>query len=139
MMVIDSAWGAAPPESLTVLTNRPYAVNPVRFWRGLGPWAIFVLIGALMSNWRGPLRRQWLLVSSVCVLLNGLTAFLYFGPLAKIMLASDAGGRGHAELALLLNRWVIGSWWRLALVIGAFVAAVQALAVDRHSERYGER
>jgi hypothetical protein len=136
-MVIDPAWSAAPPESLSVITGRPHAVNPARFWRGLGPWSALALLGAVIANWSLPGRRKWILISFACVLLNTLTFIFYLAPLLRMILASD-GGRSSAELAALANRWLIGAWWRLALLIIAFATAVQALSISPSADARAE-
>ncbi len=139
MKVIDSVWSASLPESLSFMRNPEYSVKPVRFWGSLGPLPAPFLLGALIFNWQSRRRRYLILVSFLCVLINGLTTSLYFVPALRVMFSPDGGGLSGAELTALGNNWILGTWGRITLLLVSLIVSVWAMSVPLPKAQAAER
>ncbi len=138
-MVINWVWSAALPESLSFMTNREHSVNPGRFWGALGGIPALFLFGALIFNWHSRPRRYLVLVSFLCVLINTLTTIFYFVPILRIIFSPDGGGRSGAELTVLANNWMLGTWGRMTLLLASLVVSVWAMSFTLPKVQAAER
>jgi hypothetical protein len=126
------------------------AVSFVPFWRGLAPaefrsWfsANSFSIGALMfplgmssavaaiTAWMfsvGKAARRWHLYALLGTLGVVLVTLGINEPANRLF--AEPGALNDEETSTLLSRWIVWHWIRLLLGIGAFYAAVSALAVQ---------
>lgn len=133
LIVVASAWGAAPPTSLGLMPYGPhYPINPGDFFQPLSALMVMGIVGALISGWKTPLEyRIWLWVPVIAFLIIWIFTPTVFWPMIRELYGVGSGKivRNDAELIMLVRRWMIWDWLRVALIATGFVSSVRAISI----------
>jgi hypothetical protein len=133
LIVVAGAWGAAPPASLALMPYGPhYRLNPGDFFQPLSALMVVGILGALISGWRTPRRyRIWLWVPVIAFLIIWIFTPTVFWPMIRELYGAGTGKivRSDAELKLLVRRWMIWDWLRVAVIAVGFVSVVRAISI----------
>jgi hypothetical protein len=133
LIVVASAWGAAPPASLALMPYGPhYPINPGNFFQPLSALMVVGILGALISGWKTPFDyRIWLWVPAVAFLIIWIFTPTVFWPMIRELYGAGSGKivRNDAELILLVRRWMIWDWLRVAVITAGFLSSVRAISI----------
>jgi hypothetical protein len=133
LIVVAGAWGAAPPTSLALMPYGPrYPLNPGDFFQPLSALMVVGILGALISGWKTRLKyRIWLWVPVITFLIIWIFTPTVFWPMIHELYGAGSGkiARSDAELILLVRRWMIWDWLRVALIATGFVSSVRAISI----------
>lgn len=133
LIVVAGAWGAAPPISLTLMPYGPhYPMNPGHFFQPVHVLMVVPIFGALISGWKTPLNyRIWLLVPVIALIIVSIFTPTVFWPMIRELYGAGSGKivRSDAELILLVRRWMIWDWSRVAVIAMAFLSSVRAISI----------
>jgi hypothetical protein len=133
LIVVASAWGAAPPASLALMPYGPhYPINPGNFFQPLSALMVVGILGALISGWKTPFDyRIWLWVPAVAFLIIWIFTPTVFWPMIPELYGAGSGKivRNDAELILLVRRWMIWDWLRVAVITAGFLSSVRAISI----------
>jgi len=133
LIVVARAWGAAPPASLALMPYGPhYPLNPGDFFQPLSALMVVGILGALISGWKTPLQyRVWLWVPAITFVIIWIFTPAVFWPMIRELYGAGSGKivRSDAELRLLVRRWMIWDWLRVAVIATGFVSLVRAISV----------
>jgi len=133
LIVVARAWGAAPPASLALMPYGPhYPLNPGDFFKPLSALMVVGILGALISGWKTPLQyRVWLWVPVITFVIIWIFTPTVFWPMIRELYGAGSGKivRSDAELILLVRRWMIWDWLRVAVIATGFVSLVRAISV----------
>ena len=133
LIVVARAWGAAPPASLALMPYGPhYPLNPGDFFQPLSALMVVGILGALISGWKTPLQyRVWLGVPVITFVIIWIFTPTVFWPMIRELYGAGSGKivRSDAELRLLVRRWMIWDWLRVAVIATGFVSLVRAISV----------
>lgn len=139
-VVVISAWGARPPESLSLMPYGPrYPHNPGDYFQPLGILALLGSVGALIAGrCTRPGYRVLLWLPFVALLLTAVATPTLFWPMIRALYRAGTGTEPLAEAAAraLVHRWILFDLARTMLGVVAFGASVQALAT-RHRAASG--
>jgi hypothetical protein len=106
-----------------------------------GPWGFLSaleridgagILGTLISGWKTRLEcRIWLWVPIISFLLIWIFIPTVFWPMIRELYGAGSGKivRSDAELILLVRRWIIWDWLRVALIATGFVSSVRAISI----------
>ena len=132
LIVVAGAWGAAPPASLALMPYGPhYPLNPGDFFQPLSALMVVGILGALISGWKTPLEyRIWLWLPVIAFVIIWIFTPTVFWPMIRELYGAGSGKivKSDAELILLVRRWMIWDWLRVALIALGFLASVRALS-----------
>ena len=133
LLVLAGAWSVAPPASLALLPYGPrFPMNPGDFFQPLSALMVVGILGALISGWKTPLQyRVWLWVPVITFVIIWIFTPTVFWPMIRELYGAGSGKivRSDAELILLVRRWMIWDWLRVALIAVGFLASVRALSI----------
>ena len=133
LILVARAWGAAPPASLALMPYGPhYPLNPGDFFQPLSALMVVGILGALISGWKTPLGYQiWLWVPVISFLTIWIFTPTVFWPMIRELYGAGSGKimKSDAELILLVRRWMIWDWLRVAIIAVGFVSSVRALSI----------
>ena len=133
LIVLAGAWGAAPPTSLALMPYGPrYPMDPGGFFQPLSALMVVGILGALISGWKTRLEyRIWLCVPVITFLIIWIITPTVFWPMISELYRAGLGKivRTDAQLILLVRRWMIWDWFRVALIATGFVASVRAISI----------
>ena len=133
LMVMAGAWGAAPPASLALMPYGPrYPMDPGGFFQPLSALMLVGIVGALISGWRTPLEyRMWLWVPVIAFITIWICTPTVFWPMILELYGAGSGRikRSDTELVLLVRRWMIWDWFRVALIAAGFLSSVRAISL----------
>jgi hypothetical protein len=90
------------------------------------------ILGALISGWKTRLEyRIWLWVPVITFLIIWIFTPTVFWPMIRELYGAGSGkiARSDAELILLVRRWMIWDWLRVALIATGFVSSVRAISI----------
>ena len=90
------------------------------------------ILGALISGWKTRLEyRIWLWVPVITFLIIWIFTPTVFWPMIRELYGAGSGktARSDAELILLVRRWMIWDWLRVALIATGFASSVRAISV----------
>jgi hypothetical protein len=140
LIVVAGAWGAAPPTSLALMPYGPrYPMNPGDFFQPLSALMVMGILGALISGWKTRLEyRIWLWAPVIAFLILWIVTPIVFWPMIRELYGAGIGRivKSDTELILLVRRWMIGDWLRVALIGTGFVSLVRAISIPfPHSDR----
>jgi hypothetical protein len=140
LIVVAGAWGAAPPTSLALMPYGPrYPMNPGDFFQPLSALMVMGILGALISGWKTRLEyRIWLWAPVIAFLILWIVTPIVFWPMIRELYGAGIGRivKSDTELILLVRRWMIGDWLRVALIVTGFVSLVRAISIPfPHSDR----
>jgi hypothetical protein len=133
LLVLATAWGAAPPASLALMPYGPdYPLDPGDFFQPLSALMVVGVLGALIGGWqtRGAYRR-WLWLPVLAFLAIWVLTPTVFWPMINELYSAGSGEivRSEADLTRLVGRWMLWDWLRAALIATGFLASVRALSI----------
>ncbi|MBM4383928.1 MAG: DUF1772 domain-containing protein [Deltaproteobacteria bacterium] len=133
LVVLGSAWGANPPESLALMPyGAKYPVDPGLFFQPLSALLLLGTLGAVVAAWRAlASHRCWLVAPlAAFAVIWALTPTVYWPMIEALRVAGAGKGvRDVVELQALVSRWM---WWdslRTALIAVGLVALVRLLVL----------
>jgi hypothetical protein len=133
LIVVAGAWGAAPPTSRALMPYGPrYPMTPGDFFQPLSALMVVGILGALISGWKTPLEyRVWLWVPVITFVIIWIFTPTVFWPMIRELYGAGSGKivRSDAELILLVRRWMIWDWLRVAVIATGFVSLVRAISI----------
>ena len=136
LVVVSTAWGADPPESLKLMPYGPrYPHNPGDF--GI-PASILILVsyfGALIAGRKGSSTVKVLLIVPVVLVVIGAVATpTMFWPMITDLYRAGIGRitLSDAELTSLVRRWFVLDTLRALLLVGGLVCHI--ILLNRKSE-----
>ena len=133
LIVVARAWGAAPAASLALMPYGPhYPMNPGDFFQPLSALMVVGILGALISGWKTPLEyRIWLWLSVIAFVIIWIFTPTVFWPMIRELYGAGSGKivRSDAELKLLVRRWMIWDWLRVAAIATGFASLVRAISI----------
>jgi hypothetical protein len=133
LLVLAGAWGAAPPASLALMPYGPrYPMDPGGFFQPLSALMVVGILGALISGWKTRLEyRVWLGVPVIAFLIIWIFTPTVFWPMIRELYGAGSGKivKSDTELILLVRRWMIWDWLRVALIATGFVSSVRAISI----------
>ena len=109
-----------------------YPLNPGDFFQPLSALMVVGILGALISGWKTPLQyRVWLWVPVITFVIIWIFTPTVFWPMIRELYGAGSGKivRSDAELRLLVRRWMIWDWLRVAVIATGFVSLVRAISV----------
>jgi len=133
LLVVAGAWGAAPPNSLALMPYGPrYPMNPGDFFQPLSALMVVGILGALIGGWKARLDyRIWLWLPVIAFLMIWILTPTVFWPMIRELYGAGSGRvvRSEAELVLLVRRWMIWDWLRVAMITVGFVSSIRAISM----------
>jgi len=133
LLVVAGAWGAAPPNSLALMPYGPrYPMNPGDFFQPLSALMVVGILGALIGGWKARLDyRIWLWLPVIAFLMIWILTPTVFWPMIRELYGAGSGRvvRSEAELILLVRRWMIWDWLRVAMIAVGFVSSIRAISM----------
>ncbi len=133
LLVVAGAWGAAPPNSLALMPYDPrYPMNPGDFFQPLSALMVVGILGALIGGWKARLDyRIWLWLPVIAFLMIWILTPTVFWPMIRELYGAGSGRvvRSEAELILLVRRWMIWDWLRVAMIAVGFVSSIRAISM----------
>ncbi len=133
LMVLASAWSAAPPASLAFLPYGPhFPMDPGDFFQPLSVPMVVSILGAMIAGWKTPFEyRRWLWAPVIIFLILWIITPILFWPMNGELYRAASGtiARTDAELVHLVRRWIILDWLRVALITIGFISAVKAISI----------
>ena len=90
------------------------------------------ILGALISGWKTRLGyRIWLWVPVITFLIIWIFTPTVFWSMIRELYGAGSGKvvRSDAELILLVRRWMIWDWLRVAVIATGFVSLVRAISI----------
>lgn len=133
LIIVAGAWGAAPPESLTLMPYGPrYPMNPGDFFQPLSLVMLVGILGALIAGWKTRLPyRMWLGIPVIAFVIVWILTPTVFWPMIGQLYHAGTGKvvLGDAELTQLVRHWMIWDSLRVALIAMAFLSSVRAISI----------
>ena len=133
LVVVASAWGAAPPASLALYPyGRSWPIDPGNFFQPLSALMLVVSLGALIAGWRTqPSYKLWLWLPIIAFTLIWIATPTVFWPIINELyqIAHGRITRSNAEMVALIHRWVVGDWLRVATITAGFLSAIRAISL----------
>jgi hypothetical protein len=130
-IVITPLWAGSPPESVRGWNENPhYAINSGKFFGLIVPALLLSSLVSLIVGWKMPwTRRKWLIAAVVCTLIGYAATSLFFVPILRETIFTRGTGLTDPEIVGKVNSWVTYNWWRMALQIAGWLAALRALSL----------
>ena len=110
-VVISPQWSSAPPGSFRII-QKSTGVPLQRFWIPVHSIITVVLIGALVTNWKFPERRDLIIAALASYIIMRLWSALYFIPEMLRFQKIPLEGEASAELLARVSRWTMLTWFR---------------------------
>lgn len=126
--VLVPLWANSPPAS--VLAYHATAIKADsgrRLWIFLTPVTGVISLLNIFAAWNAaePQRTWWLIGSIAAVTLIAVT-FAYFVPV--LLKLANAPNIPPAQLTRMVRSWVLLNWFRFALLLAAWLAALKAFS-----------
>ena len=127
-LVVESLWSSNPPESLRQWGPAvQYAGD--QFWSRVTPFVgLLALVTAVTSFRVSPRDRRWLLTAALLFLAALIWTLVYFVPTVDAILASPESSGD------LVRRWVSLDFWRILLIVAAWLCAARAITLGPAGE-----
>ena len=122
-IAVVPTWSAAPPRSLAMFQGE-YGLQPQYFWMAIHPLTLLFMIGALITNWKNPRRKNILIVLVGYVLILAVSA-IYFVP--ELISITGTTFQDTVDEALLKRS---SMWETLSLVRLVFIAILAYILLD---------
>lgn len=130
-MVVDPAWRGAPPDSVRVFAESPYAARTKRFHiHPLYLAGLLCLLASPFLAWNVPPVRDWLLAGLGCYLAVFLWTLLYFWPMNEILFARGGEGEDGPTLVRIVRRWIVADRLRSVVRLAAFLCVLRAMVLS---------
>lgn len=131
LVVLASAWGAAPPKSLSLMPYGPqFPTDPGDFFLPLSVLMLVGVVGSLITGWTTR-HRRWLLLPALMFLIIWALTPTVFWPMIRELYRAGSGSIAGSDAALvqLVRRWVIYDWLRVAMIGVGFASYVRAISL----------
>lgn len=125
--VMAPNYAARAPESLEHARAFFVAANPGMFFRVLGPVTQALLVLALVSSWRAPAVRWWIVGALALLLVGDAVTFAFHYPRNDRMFVRPLAESSPAELQSAAHEWGRGNHLRVGLLAFATAAALAGL------------
>jgi hypothetical protein len=116
------------PTSLELARRFFQRTTPAHYFRIITPITQLLLLASLVASWQlAAARWRWLAALAILLLLDFITFAFHYPRLAimfKMAMPEDPERLGRAA-----REWSLGNILRAVLLVGAFLAALQALEV----------
>ncbi len=123
------------PES-SVLENGPFPLKDEAFWKTINPITILFTILALVTNWKNPSRRKYIVYAVSIHVVALIVTFTYFIPEIKEFVQSNQNTSVPASEWLLRGqRWLQFSCIRGAFMFLGFIFMLLALTKTKSIEK----
>jgi hypothetical protein len=133
LMILAGAWGAAPPDSLTLLPYGPrFPMNPGDFFQPLSLLMVGGMLGALICGWKTPNKyRVWLWLPVIAFVIIWIATPTMFWPMIRELYGIAKGSiiRSDAEVIRLIRRWIVCDWLRVVMIAVGFISSVRAISL----------
>lgn len=137
--VIFPLWTASPEAAIGWTPNTPYYVEEGVFFILVSPLLFLLSIVMLIAGrLAAPPLRLWLRIATISYLLIFIVTLAYFVPLQD-MVKGQAGNDSIAELSSMLQRFVALNYFRQAIGLLAFGAALHTLGLSYRMVGTGEK
>lgn len=111
LMVLAPAWGAAPPDSLTLMPYGPrYLFDPGDFFIPISILLLIGYFGVLVSGWRSADKfRTALVIPVVMIVIMAAITPTVFWPMIRELYAAGIGrvDADAAHLASVVRKWFV--------------------------------
>ena len=132
-VVLTSAWGIAPPTSLSLLPYGPrYPVDPGDFFQPLSALLLILLLGGLIAAGKTPWNyRVWLLIPFLSFVVVCAVTPLIFWPMIHVL--TDAATkniqRTEAELRVVIHQWFLWDSVRILLLAVGYLSVIRGISM----------
>lgn len=130
LLVLGTAWGAAPPASFAHLPyGKEFPVDPGLFFQPLSGLILIGIVGALITGWKSSLRF-WLLLTVVSFAIIWILTPTIFWPMINELWAVHRGRLSltDVEQVALVHRWFLWDSFRIVLIGIGFFSSLRALS-----------
>ena len=137
LLVLASAWGASPPESLSLMPyGKQYPFNPGDFFQPLSALLLVGVVGTLVTGWRAPRDyRVWLLVPALMLVAIWVLTPTIFWPMINDLwgVAKGRVSLSNAQVTALTHQWFAWDGLRTLLIAIGFMSSARAMSAGaRH-------
>jgi hypothetical protein len=133
LLVVAGAWGASPPESLSLMPyGMRFPIDPGEFFQPLSAITLVGILGALISGWKTSFEyRKWLLVPVISFILLWIFTPTVFWPMIGQLWDAGTGNivMTGPELTALVSRWMLWDWMRVVVIAIAFMSSIKAISM----------
>ncbi|MDH4109910.1 MAG: DUF1772 domain-containing protein [Gammaproteobacteria bacterium] len=138
MLVVVPLWSAAPPDSVVAFFQGTDYNRTIFHFFGPPFMAARVLpaIVALALAWHRPKHRFALGTAVVCMIAAVVFTLAYVYPINEVLFQQAGGGRPPAEIANMVDTWVLADRVRFVVGATAFVMLLRAFRLPL-PPRYG--
>lgn len=119
-------WSDAPPSSFSLFHGQ-YRVEAGYFWMPIHPVTILLMVGALITNWKNPRKKNILTVLIGYVLILVVT-YIYFVPQLLTFMEIPVQDTVDQSLLAKASLWETLSLIRLVFIFGLSYILLSALA-----------
>lgn len=129
--IVVPFWANGVPETLTAGSpNAQVAINAgMKFWAIMTPAVGVLALAALVTGFRVPQpQRTWRTLAAVLELCVVASTLLYFRPTLIRLFMGHGGGMPREAIVASVRLWVTLGWVRVAVSLGAWLAALAAFA-----------
>lgn len=126
--VLVPLWAHSPPDSvLAYHATTIKADSGRRLWIFLTPVTGVICLLNIFTAWNAaePQRTWWLFAAAAGMAVIAVT-FAYFVPV--LLKLANAPGIAPAQLTGMVRTWVLLNWFRFALLLAAWLAALEAFS-----------
>lgn len=130
LLVVATAWGAAPPTSFAHLPyGKEFPIDPGLFFQPLSALIVVGIAGALISGWKCSLRF-WLLLPVVSFAIIWILTPTIFWPMIDQLWSVHKARISLTDLeqVALVRRWFIWDSFRIVLIGIGFLSSLRALS-----------
>lgn len=133
LLVLASAWSAAPPASFELLPyGRRWPVDPGAFFQPLSAVMAIGVAGAVLAGWRTPWSyRIWLVAPLMAFVIVWIATPTVFWPMIDELWGIRSGklARTDAQALELARRWLAWDAGRVVVILAGFLAVVRAISL----------
>lgn len=133
LAVLATAWGAAPPTSLTLLPyGARYPVDPGQFFEPLSAAILLFLLAAAIAGWKTPWKyRTWLVVPLIAFAIVCALTVTTMWPITRELNDVATGNlkRSEGELIAAVQQWFALDALRVLLIAVGYFAVTRAISV----------
>lgn len=129
--VIFPLWTASPEAAIGWTVKTPYYIEEGVFFRLVSPSLFLLSIVTLIAGWRAePPLRLWLRIATISFIALFVATLVYFVPLQDTVKGEAGIKVPVAEFGSMLQRFVALNFFRQAIGLLAFAAALHALGLS---------
>src|SRR5688500_6418247 len=122
-------WSAAIPSSMTMFQGE-FGIQPQYFWIPIHPVTILLMVGALITNWHNPRKKNILMVLGGYVLILIVT-YVYFVPELIGFIETPFQNTVDESLTARASMWETLSLVRLVFILILAIILLSALTMPK--------